>query len=84
MVTKLEKRFKGTDFSNVLDAVHNQISADIPVLPLKASAVFDRIFEDELSIRSSMAASPLARYQYKEVAEQFDALYSLIDANYAS
>jgi hypothetical protein len=39
------------DFLNIKQAVHNQISPDTPVLPLKYSATFDAIFEQERSIK---------------------------------
>jgi hypothetical protein len=49
------------------------------VLQLKFSTVFDTIFEQEKSIKQIMGESWLATYQYKEVAKQFDEIYSLID-----
>lgn len=91
IATKLQKRgrtdlFKdwkqSSDFRNIENVVHSKIDPDIPVLPLKFSAVFDGIFEQEKSIRQLMQASGLAAYQYREVAQQFDAIYSLIDQYY--
>lgn len=83
VATKLKKKGKNgwkdsADFLNIQQAVHQQASIDIPVVPLKFSAVFDNIFEKELSIKELMKRSPLAKYQYREVSNQFDALYSLI------
>ncbi|MBU2969836.1 hypothetical protein KO527_10805 [Pseudoalteromonas sp. C2R02] len=52
-------------------------------MPLKYSAVFDVIFEQEKSISQLMDESGLAKYQYKEVNEQFNEIYQLIDSNYA-
>ena len=88
VATKLQKKgrldifksWKGSaDFKNIQSAVHKRVSADIPVLPLKFSAVFDGIFEQEKSIQQIMSGSWLATYQYKEVANQFKEIYSLID-----
>lgn len=83
VATKLKKKGKNgwkdsADFVNIQQAVQQQASLDIPVVPLKFSAVFDNIFEKELSIKELMKRSPLAKYQYREVSNQFDALYSLI------
>jgi hypothetical protein len=88
IATKLQKRGKPNweqcdDFQNIQQAVHNQISPDIPVLPLKFSAAFDAIFEQEKSIKQLRQASPLANHHYREVAEQFDAIYHLIDQYHA-
>ena len=92
IVTKLQKKKKtdvfkswteSDDFLNIQNAVHSQIGKNIPVLPLKYSAVFDAIFEQELSIDQLMKNSGLAKYQYREVWEQFQAIYNLIDSNYA-
>ncbi|MBE0371645.1 hypothetical protein PFLA_a2429 [Pseudoalteromonas flavipulchra NCIMB 2033 = ATCC BAA-314] len=48
------------------------------MLPLKFSKVFDEIFKSKKSISQLQAASPLAKFQYREVSKQFDAIYSLI------
>ncbi len=92
IATKLQKRKKTDvfkewsecdDFKNIKYAVHTQIGERVPVLPLKFSAVFDAIFEQEQSISQLMKASWLAKYQYREVARQFDDIYHLIDSQYA-
>lgn len=92
IATKLQKRkktdvfkswAKSDDFLNSQNAVHSQIGKSIPVLPLKFSAVFDAIFEQEKSIKQLMEASGLTKYQYREVSEQFEAIYNLIDTKYA-
>ncbi len=92
IATKLQKRkktdvfkswAKSDDFLNIQKAVHSQIGKNIPVLPLKFSAVFDAIFEQEKSIKQLMDDSGLAKYQYREVSEQFEAIYNLIDTKYA-
>ena len=92
IATKLKKRNKHDifddwpqceDMLNIQQAVHSQISSDIPVLPLKFSAVFDTLFEEEKSIAQLMQGSGLANYQYKEVNDQFNAIYHLIDTRYA-
>lgn len=56
------------------------IGEQIPVLPLKYSAVFDLIFEQEKSIAQLMETSGLAKYQFQEVAKQFNNIYNLIDS----
>lgn len=65
VATKLQKRGKSdifTDWSqsedcrNITDAVA-KVSAEIPVLPLKYSTVFDTIFEQEKSVRQLMQSS---------------------------
>jgi hypothetical protein len=63
--------------------VHSQISADIPVLPLKYSTAFDAIFEQEQSIQQLMQTTPLLAHHYQEVATQFNAIYHLIDQSHA-
>ena len=92
VATKLQKRkktdvfkswAKSDDFLNIQKAVHTQIGGNIPVLPLKFSAVFDAIFEQEKSMAQLMGDSGLAKYQYREVSEQFEAIYNLIDTKYA-
>lgn len=52
---------------------------DYPILPLKLSAVFDVIFEKEMSIAQLRKADPLAAYTYREISAQFDAIYKHID-----
>ena len=48
---------KSADFKNIEGAVSSRISASIPVLPLKFSAVFDVLIEKEQSIERIMAES---------------------------
>lgn len=88
VATKLQKQsgeiFKGDwkqsrDFQNVAQAVSANIEFDVPVLPLKFSKAFDAIFEKEQPISQIMADDPLARYNYREVAAQFDDIYKYID-----
>lgn len=88
IATKLQKkaridrgksREECSDFLNIKKVVHTKINPYISVLPLKFSAVFDSMFEEEKSIAQIMEISWLARYQYKEVAQQFTAIYNLID-----
>ncbi len=91
IATKLQKRKKSDifsdwkkseDYHNIAQAVA-QFDKTIPVLPLKFSAVFDTIFEQEKSINQLMQTSWLAKYQYREVSKQFDEIYHLIDQNHA-
>lgn len=88
VATKLQKQsgeiFKGDwkqsrDFQNVAQAVSANIEFNVPVLPLKFSKAFDAIFEKEQPISQIMADDPLARYNYREVAAQFDDIYKYID-----
>ena len=51
----------------------------MPVLPLKFSKVFDLIFEKEQSIYQLMQNNPLANYTYRQVNQQFEDIYNLID-----
>ncbi|MGV6851615.1 MAG: hypothetical protein ACWA5R_05455 [bacterium] len=66
IATKLQKKgrtdlFKdwkdSSDFKNIQKAVHSKISPEIPVLPLKFSAVFEAIFEQGKSIQQIMQES---------------------------
>lgn len=66
------------DLASIKNAVNNATDAKIPVLPLKFSLVFDTIFEQEKSITQLMQSSGLYNYQFKEVAEQFDAIYKIL------
>ncbi len=56
IATKLQKRKKSEDYRNIAQAVA-QFDKTIPVLPLKFSAVFDTIFEQEKSIHQLMQTS---------------------------
>jgi len=88
VATKLQKqngeRFTGDwrksrDFQNVADAIKANIDFKVPVLPLKFSKAFDAIFEKEMSISQIMQSDPLAAYTYRDVAKQFDEIYSHMD-----
>ena len=92
IATKLQKKKtsdiftdwgKSADALNIKKAVKASFWENIPVLPLKFSAVFDTIFEQEKSISQLMANSGLAKYQYREVNDQFNAIYHLMNSNYA-
>jgi len=88
IATKLRKQKKDTftksawqesiDFQNVAEAV-KAAGFDHPVLPLKFSAVFDTIFEKEMSISQLCEADPLAAYSFRDARSQFDAIYKQID-----
>lgn len=67
------------DFKNIENFVKEKIDFDVQVLPLKFSKAFDLIFEKEQSIYQLMQNSPLANYTYKQVNQQFEDIYSLID-----
>lgn len=68
---------KSNDYLSVKKEVNNNFKG-IEVLPLKFSKVFDNIFEKEKSIRQIMKTNPLATYNYKVVAQQFDDLYTFL------
>ena len=70
---------QSNDFLNVVEAVKSAGFEDIPILPLKFSSAFDAIFEREKSISQICASDPLARYSFREVAQQFDAIYKHLD-----
>ena len=63
--------------------VDHAIGQGTPVLPLKFSRVFDTIFEQERSIRQMMEDDALARYTYRDVAAQFNAILSYLEKHYA-
>ncbi len=96
VATKLEKgrkeKFNGAEwnkslsFLNIKDQVDTEIhNHKIPCLPLKFSKAFDAIFEKEMSISQMMDTDPLAKYNYRDVAAQFNDIYEMIDEveNYA-
>lgn len=70
---------KCEDYKNIANAVAQKIDTNIPVVPLKFSKVFDNIFEQKKSIRQLMQLNPLANYSYKDVANQFNNLYKLLE-----
>ncbi len=71
------------DLKNIKNIIGETVGQGIPVFPLKFSKVFDVIFEREMSIGQLMQSEPLARYTYKDVAAQFDALFSYLEKTYA-
>ena len=66
------------DYKNIKLAVSEKISVDIPVITLKFSKAFDNIFEQKKSIMQLMDENPLAKYSYKEVANQFNEIYKVM------
>ena len=89
VATKLQKKRReilqngdwtqSADFKNIKAVIDARAPFPITVLPLKFSAAFDTIFEQEKSIRQLMGNSPLAAYNYRKVADQFNAIYDYID-----
>lgn len=87
VATKLEKKRQDAfddwtgsiDFKNVQQTVAAKIDFSVPVLPLRTSTAFDRIFEDERSIHQMMERDRLLALSYREVAQQFDAIYNHIE-----
>ncbi|GAA6168458.1 ParA family protein [Sessilibacter corallicola] len=87
VATKLEKGrkelfgddwYQSREYLNVKNQVHHY-AGDLPVIPLKYSKVFNTIFEQEMSIRQIMNSDPLAKHNFKQVAEQFDEIYKHIE-----
>jgi len=72
------------DFKNISHAVTEAVGRDFPMFPLKFSKVFDTIFEREMSINQLRADNPLSAFTYREVAEQFDDLFTYLEKTYAS
>lgn len=88
IATKLKKRGKhdqfkswtdSEDFKNISNHVESKFDDDIPVLPLKLSEVFDTIFEKEKSIAQLMDSWSLYKYTLRDVSQQFNDIYQLID-----
>ena len=87
VATKLQKKrgevftdwADSQDCQNVRKTVESVIKFPIPVLPLRFSTAFERIFEDEKSIQQLMA-NPLLAMSFKEVASQFNAIYKQIES----
>lgn len=87
VATKLQKQRNeiftdwrdSADYKAIKEAVESNIDFEVPIVPLKFSKVFDTIFDREQSIAQLSESDPLARYSYRDVLEQFNDLYSLID-----
>lgn len=88
VATKLQKRrgevftdwADSQDCKNVRKAVEGMVKFPIPVLPLKFSTAFERIFEDEKSIKQLMEGDPLLSRSFKDVFTQFEAIYQQIES----
>jgi len=92
VATKLEKGRKeiftddwtqSEEYKNVKNQVETHLGS-LPVLPLRFSKVFNAIFEHEKSIKQLMESDPLARHNYRQVCDQFDAIYNFIDGAVAN
>lgn len=91
VATKLQKQKhdvftdwrESEDFKNIARIVWSTTKEEIPIFPLKFSKVFDTIFEREKSIAQLMESDVLLRYAYRDVNEQFQALFTFLRANYA-
>lgn len=88
VATKLNKHRKDrftddwtecTDFRNIQAQLQASLDFDVEILPLKFSSVFDAIFEQEKSISQIMESNALAKFNYRSVNEQFNAIYQYID-----
>lgn len=90
VATKLQKQkgefFKdwreSRDFKNISDVLAGTVGEGLPIFPLKFSKVFDTIFEQELSIAQLRASNPLSAFTYREVAEQFEELFTYLENTY--
>jgi len=74
------KRTKWTEtaaFKNIEAQVRGEFS--YPILPLRYSEAFDAMTEQEQSIAQMCDSNPLLNHAYKDVREQFDAIYEHID-----
>lgn len=60
------------DFTTIKDAV-NQIG-DYPVFEIKKSRALPNLYTEKKSIKQLMEESPLLRYAYKKISQQFDNL----------
>ena len=87
VATKLQKQkcdmFKldwteSEDFKNIKKVIESKTNVT-EILPLKFSKVFDNIFEEKKSIKQIMDSNALAKYSYKDVAEQFERIYKSIN-----
>ena len=67
------------DFQQIERDMRANIETAYPILPLKFSTAFDAIFEHEASIAEIRRQSPLLAHSFKDVAQQFDAIYQHID-----
>lgn len=86
LATKLEKG-KGEIFKdwadskecqNIRDYIKARTDMDIPIIPLKFSKAYDRIFEQDCSLSQIAANNPLLRHAFKEVVEQFQVLIDTV------
>ena len=92
IATKLQKQKndvfntwdESLDFKNIEKMVNANIDFKVPILPLKFSKVFDMIFEKEKSINQIIEEDALAKYTYRDVATQFNNIYTFIEKHYAS
>ena len=66
------------DFKNIKKVIESKTNVT-EILPLKFSKVFDNIFEEKKSIKQIMDSNALAKYSYKDVAEQFERIYKSIN-----
>lgn len=87
IATKLE-RHKGElfkswtdskDYQNISTAVSSNFKEDMPIIPLKLSKIFDTIFEKNKSISQLMDSWWLYKHTLKEISQQFDEIYNVID-----
>ena len=69
---------KSGDFKNIQDSIRTA-GFDYPVLPSKFSSAYDAIFEREMSVAQICEADPLSAYSFREVRNQFDAIYQFLD-----
>lgn len=87
IVTKITKRkneiigtwYQSADFKEVTSAIFGLMEREFPAFPLKTSAVFDNIFDRELSVAQICALGGVDQYHYAAVRDQFADIYKFIE-----
>lgn len=67
------------DFQSIAVHLHEAgVHEEIPIFPLRETEAFHSVVENELSINQLRERSPLARWTYRSIAPEFDAIISFI------
>ncbi len=69
-------RVQKEDFEQIEKVI--RLYYDYPILPLRNSTGFAKIYKAKTSVKNIAARNPLLRYAYKPVVEQFDELVAEI------
>jgi len=84
VATKLETKTKAQSWTEsedykcvyqAVESLRDEIGYMPSVMPLKVSKVFETVLRECVSVHSLAAQSGLAKYTYRELLEQFDAIY---------